>query len=200
MGRYVLSGLLNIGALIVLFVASFWNSTVPLRDLSSAWAIAREATPRSTESAAMPIPVPTPAPQSPSVAELSAEPARAAADNDRVTMAIVEPRSPEPEPPSPDETKAVVTTHPPTGSVGEGVRTNAGRHTRTAMSQLQSTAALTAAPVPKGSGTGHHRRHHHTHGSPVRNDVPVLSDRHDSPEPPRDTFFAAPNPNGGANS
>ena len=200
MGRYVLSGLLNIGALIVLLVASFWNSAGTSRDFSSALALSREAAPHTAEAGATPIPPPTAAAQSPTLAEHLVEAARGEADDDRVTMATVEPRRPEPEPPSPDATKAIATMPPRMGNVADGVNTDAGRRTATAMVQLPSTAALTAAPVPKGSGTGHHRRHHHTHNPPVRQDVPILSDRHDSPEPPRRTFFAAPNPNGGANS
>jgi hypothetical protein len=198
MGRYVLSGLINIGALIVLCVASFWSSTVTLRDISSAVAIAWQPKTGSAESV-VPLPLAASAP-APAPAELPAKLTQREAADHNVTTATAEQVSPAPEPPLPDETAAVGAMHPAAGSAGEGVRNNVARHTGTAMSQLQSTAAPTAAPVPKGSGTGHHRRHHHAHGSPVPNDVPVLSDRHDSPEPPRSTFLSAPNPNGGANS
>jgi hypothetical protein len=188
MGRYALSGLVSFGVLVLLYVGSFSDSIITMRDLPSSSAVAQPPVPQAAMAEAMPIQSAASATLAPSPAQLSAKPAQAGTDGEEGMIG----RGPLREPPSLGETERVASIQPQTGNVAESAGDNAGRQVAAAAPQLPTEGALPTAPVyPKVLGAARGPRHRHARVLPIRPYATGSS---------RGTWLSAPNPNGGANS
>jgi hypothetical protein len=191
MGRYALSGLVSFGVLILLYVGSFSDSIITMRDLPSFSVVAQPPVPQAAMAEAMPIQPAASAALSPSPAQLSAKPAQADTDDAEGMIRRGSLR----EPPSLGETGAtggIASIQPQTGNVAEGAGDNAGRQVAASAPPMPIEGALPTAPVyPKVLGAERGPRHRHARGLPVRPYATGSS---------RGTWLSAPNPNGGANS
>jgi hypothetical protein len=152
-GLYVLSGLVSIGALILLFVCPFRSSNITMGDMPSASAVAQAPMTSAAGAEAKPIQLLILATVSPSRAQFSAKPAQA-------------------EPPLFGEAGQVASIQPRIDDVGESANDDASRQTDAATPLVPAAEALLTAPVPSAGRGSAHRR---THGSPVRPYVTPLS-------------------------
>ena len=189
MGRYTLSGLVSFGVLILLYVGSFSDSIIAMRDLPSSSDVAQPPVPQAARAEAMPIQSPASATLSPSPAQLSAKPAQADIDGEAAMIGRGSLR----EPPPLSETERIASIQPQTGDVAASAGDNAGRQVAAAAPQMPTQGAplLTAPVYPKVPGAERGPRHRHARGLPVRPYATGSS---------RGTWLSAPNPNGGANS
>jgi hypothetical protein len=152
---YVLSGLVSIGALILLFGCPFRSSNITMGDMPSASAVAQA--PMTSAAGAEPIQLLILATVSPSRAQFSAKPAQA-------------------EPPLFGEAEQVASIQPRIDDVGERTNDDASRQTDAATPLVPVAGALLTAPVyPKVPSAGRGSAHRRTHGSPVRPYVTQLS-------------------------
>jgi hypothetical protein len=185
-GRYALSGLVSFGVLILLYVGSFSDSIIAMRDLPSSSAVAQPPVPQAAMAEAMPIQPAASAALSPSPAQLSAKPAQADTDGAEEMIRRGSLR----EPPSLGETGRIAPIQPQTGNVAASAGDSAGR--QVAAAPMPTERALPTAPVyPKAPGVERGPRHRHARGLSVRPYAAGSS---------RGTWLSAPNPNGGANS
>jgi hypothetical protein len=147
-GLYVLSGLVGIGALILLFVCPFGDSDISMREMTSAPAVAQA--PMTSAAEAKPIQLLTSTTFSPSPAQFSERPVQS-------------------EPPLLGEAEQVASTQLRIHNVGESASDDASRHTDAAAPHVPAAGALLTVPAFRGSV---HRR---TSGPPVRAYVTQLS-------------------------
>ena len=145
-GLYVLSGLVSIGALILLFMRPFGASNITIRDMPSASAVAQ--TPMMSAAEAKPIQLLTSDTLSLSLAQFAAKPAQT-------------------EPPSFGAAEQVATIQPQFVDVGESANDDASRQ--------DAAAPLTAPVYPKIPSAGRGSVHRRTPGLPVRPYVTQLS-------------------------
>jgi hypothetical protein len=146
-GPYVVfSGLVSIGALILLFVCPFRSSDITMRGMTSAPAVAQA--PMTPAAEAKPIQLLTSATLSPSPAQFSVKPAQT-------------------EPPLFGEAEQVASSQLRSHNVGETANNDASRHTDAAAPQVPAYPKVPSA----GRGSAHRR----TPGPPVRPNVTQLS-------------------------
>jgi hypothetical protein len=189
MGRYALSGLVSIGVLILLYVGSFSDSIITVRDLPSSSAIAQATVSQAAMAEVRPIQSPASATLSPSPAQVSAKPAQADTDGDEGVVR----RDLLRESPSLGETERVTSIQPQTGDAAESAGDSAAsRPAATTAPQMPATGALLTALVhPKTLGAERGPGHRRARVLPVRPYATGSS---------RGTWLSAPNPNAGANS
>jgi hypothetical protein len=185
-GLYVISGLVSLGVLILLFVGSFGDSNITMRDLPSASAVAQ--TPVMPVAATTPIQSRPSATLSPSPAQLTAKPAPDAIDGEEGTVGrgLLTERT------SFGGAEQLASVHPQTGDEGKSVGDYASRPTDTAAPQVPVAGALPTAPVytkppVADRGWGHRR----ASGPSVRSYTTRSN---------RGTWLSAPAVNAGANS
>ena len=147
-GLYVLSGLVSIGALILLFVSPDRDSNITMRDMPSASAVAQAPMTSAAAAEAKPIQLLTSATLSLSLAQFSAKPAQT-------------------EPPSFGAAEQVASIQPQFVDVGESANDDASRQ--------DAAAPLTAPVYPKIPSAGRGSVHRRTPGLPVRPYVTQLS-------------------------
>jgi hypothetical protein len=144
----VFSGLVSIGALILLFVCPFRNSDITMHGMTSAPAVA--LAPMTPAAEAKPIQLLTSATLSPSPAQFSVKPAQT-------------------EPPLFGEAEQVASSQLRSHNVGETVNDDASR-------QIDAAGVLLTAPVyPKLPSAGRGSAHRGKRGPPVRPYVTQLS-------------------------
>jgi hypothetical protein len=157
-GLYVLSGLVSIGALILLFVSPFCDSNITTRHIPSASTVVAQAPMTSAAGAeAKPIQLLILATVSPSRAQFSAKPAQA-------------------EPPLFGETEQVASIQPRIDDAGESANDDASRQTDAATPLVPAAGALLTAPVyPKVPSAGRGSAHRGKREPSVRPYVTQLS-------------------------
>ena len=154
-GLYVLSGLVSIGALILLFVSPDRDSNT-MRDIPPASAVAAQA-PVTSAAGAEAIQLLTWTTLSPSSSQFSEKPAQT-------------------EPPLLDAAEQVVSIQPRIHNVGESASDDASRQTDASAPQVPTAGALLTVPAyPKVPSAGHGSAHRRTSGPPVRAYVTQLS-------------------------
>ena len=163
-GQYVLSGLATLGALILLFVSSFSDSSVTMRDLPSAAAVAHAPVAPAAVAETRPLQSPASAALSPA-AQLSAAPAPS--DTDTVDGEASRGLLHEAPPLGDAEHIALIKSR--TGNGGEHASDDAGRPTAAALPQAPAADALLTAPLfPGVPGAERGRGTRRAHGPSVR--------------------------------
>jgi hypothetical protein len=156
-GPYVLSGLVSIGALILLFGCPFRSSNITMGDMPSASAVAQAPMTSAAGAEAKPIQLLILATVSPSRAQFSAKPAQA-------------------EPPLFGEAEQVASIQLRIDDVGESANDDASRQTDAATPLVPAAGALLTVPAyPKVPSAGRGSAHRRTPGPPVRPYVTHLS-------------------------
>lgn len=188
MGRYMLSGLVSIAALILLFVGSFSDSIIKVRDMPATSAVAQAPVTQAAVAEAGPIPRLASAVLAACPTQLPATSVQAAADGEHGVAR----RGLLPDPASPSEAQQVALIQPRTGDMEERAGDDSSHQTDAAASQVAASVALLTVPVaPKGPGAERGWGQRRPGGAPVRPDATRAS---------RGTWLFAPNSNGGANS
>jgi hypothetical protein len=181
-GLHVLSGLvgIGIGALILLFVCPFRDSSVTTRDTPSGYAVAQA--PMTTAVVAAVSPIQLLLTLSPSPALFSAKPTQADTDIDEweVRPGLLR------EPPSLAEAEQIAPIQP--GSAGDG----ASRQTDAVVPQVSAVAALLTTALHPQRGVKRGTPHHDARGP----SIPPYVNRSSS----RGIWLFAPTGNEGANS
>jgi hypothetical protein len=185
-GECVLSGVISFGALILLFVGSFSDSSVTVRDMPLASAVpqARMTRVSMTEAMAETRPVEV-------LASETLASAKSTEGDTAGEVGMARPDSPR-EPPSLGEAEHVASVQPKTGNVGDSTGDDVGRQTSEATPLVSNVETLLMAPndrrLPVGSrGSGHRR----IHGPSIRSYVVPSS---------RGTWLFPPAQNAGGNS
>jgi hypothetical protein len=188
MGRYMLSGLVSIAALILLFVGSFSDSIIKVRDMPATSAVAQAPVAQAAVAEAGPLPRLASAVLAACPTQLPATSVQAAADGEHGVAR----RGLLPDPASPSEAQQVALIQPRTGDMEERAGDDSSHQTDAAASQVAASVALLTVPVaPKGPGAERGWGQRRPGGAPVRPDATRAS---------RGTWLFAPNSNGGANS
>jgi hypothetical protein len=188
MGRYMLSGLVSIAALILLFVGSFSDSIIKVRDMPATSAVAQAPVAQAAVAEAGQIPRLASAGLAACPTQLPATSVQAAADGEHGVAR----RGLLPDPASPSEAQQVALIQPRTGDMEERAGDDSSHQTDAAASQVAASVALLTVPVaPKGPGAERGWGQRRPGGAPVRPDATRAS---------RGTWLFAPNSNGGANS
>ena len=187
-GQYVLSGLTILGALILLFVSSFSDSSVTIGDLPSAAAVAHAPGAPAAVVATRPLQSQASAALS-AVAQLSATPA----PSDTDTVDEEASRGSLRQTPSLGDAEHLALIEARTGNVGEHASDDASSPTAVAPPQAPAAEAVLTAPVfPSVRGAERGPGYRRAHGRSVRS--------YGTTPPSHGTWLFPPAPNAGANS